>query len=738
MQGLLPFAVCFAAALLAQSPVPALLEPVRPAGLFVSDPQPEGTVWVRGERYKLGLDADGASYQPLFGPRAPRDFPLRLQLAQLLVDGAELPLQVAAPWQRHEHRFTRQRGAASENWQVLAEGAQHSFTIPQPTRAGSLLLRIAVATDLQPLDDGPGVRFLAPGLGAVHCSDAVVFDADGRRLELPVALGNGQLSIEVPASFTERARWPLLVDPLLTTFAVDATVSEMQDARVACEPTTGNWLVVAEEHLSATDVDIVCTRYGPGSAAPLLETVYADNSTAFTHNPDVGFVASTQRFLVGWHDATAGAFRWRNRQATSAVQGTILANASGIGSNLENRLRFGSSYGTDRFLMVLFRHQGPTATPFTTISTTLYASSGTLFTSTPVAVGTFANMQNIASPGEVSTIASAADKWVVVWPEMTATFLPNYLIRMQAIAFTGSTGPLALEPQVVLSPVNSTVVGAASIAGRGGNLLAVWERTNAGNGSDIHGVPIGGSGGVFAPLGSVQNFTAQEPNAIPTRAQREPDVSHDGVRFVYGYLEDDGAGTALPHSAVVLVSGATVTWHEGHLPLGTASASTLDLAAGATADPGVHWAVFQQSGPSATGDVQAARIDARLPGVTSAITETGCGSPVEPGISIVGTPALGRSFTVALSAVPVFPILIVGPESIQPLPGCGSCQLGVDAAAFQLFVGASLVVSVPADPSLLQLRLAFQGLSGQQAGGCPAAFAGFAFALSDTLTIQVL
>ncbi|MCU0863599.1 MAG: hypothetical protein MUC36_07415 [Planctomycetes bacterium] len=711
---------------------------MRPASVFVSDPHPDGTVWVRGERYKLGLGAGGASYQPLFGPRAPRDYPLRLQLAHLLVGGDELPLAEASSWQRQQHRFTRQRGAASECWQVSNEGAQHYFEIPQPARPGSMTLRVAIATDLQPRDDGAGVQFVAPGLGVVHCSDAVVFDAVGRRLELPVELGDGQLSIEVPASFTASARWPLLVDPLLTTLAVDSTVSDMRDPRVTCEPTTGNWLVVAEERLSATDVDIVCTRYGPGSSSPLLDTVYADNSTAFSHNPDVGFVAMTQRFLVGWHDATAGSFRWRNREAASTVQGTILANASGIGSNLENRLRFGSSYGTDRFLMVLFRHQGPTATPFTTISASLYASSGTLFTSTPVAVGTFASMQNIASPGEVGTIASASDKWVVAWPEMTATFLPSYLIRMQAIAFTGSTGPLALEPQVLLSPLSSTVVGAASIAGRGGNLLAVWERVNPGTGTDLHGVPIGITGGVFAPLGSVQNLTAQEPGAIPARAQREPDASYDGVRFVYGYLEDDGAGTTLPHAAVVLVNGAAISWHEGHLPLGTTAASTLDLAAGAVAEPGVHWAVFQQNGPAATGDVQAARIDARLPGATSTIAPTGCGLPVEPGIALAGTPALGRSFTVSLSNVPVFPILIVGPENITALRGCGACQLGVDTAALQLFVGASLVVAVPVAPSLLQLRLAFQGLSGLQPGGCPAAFAGFDFALSDTLTIQVL
>lgn len=738
MHGILASVLLLGAVLPAQQPMPAPVAPAAPfAGVFVADPDADGALWVRGERYKLGLSAAGASYQPLFGPRAPRDFPLRLQLAQLLVGEVEVPLANGAPWQRHELAFTRERGGARECWQVTAAGAQFAFVIGRPTANGPLRLRLEAASDLTVVDDGPGVRFVAPGLGDVRCTDATVFDAAGARLDLPVEAGDGQLVITVPAWFTATAQWPLLVDPVLTTVAVDTTISERQDARVACEPTTGIWLVVAEEHLSATDVDIVCTRYSSASPPVLLETVYADNTADFTHNLDVGFVAATQRFIIGWHNATSGQFQFRNRQAASTTQGPTIPNSGGIGNDLENRVRIGSSFAPDRFLLVLFRHQGGSATPFTTISATLHTSAGALFQNMLLPVGTFANMQNIASPGEVSACASVTDKWVVAWPEMTATFLPNYLIRLQAIGATGTTGPLVAEPVLTLWPVGSTIVRGASIAGRAGNLLVAWERVNAATGSDIVGVPVGIVGGVFAPLGSVQNLTTQEPNALAARAQREPDVSYDGLRFLYGYLEDDGAGTTLPHAATVVANGATLTWHEGHLPLGTAHASTFDLAFGANNTPGVHWAVFQQVGPSATGDVQATVVDARTPGATSAITQTGCGVPIEPGIALTGTPALGRTFTVALSNVPVFPILLVGPPGASPLPGCGACSLGIDTTALQLFTVSSLAVNVPANPALLQFQLAFQGMSGLQAGGCPPAFLGFAFALSDTLTITV-
>lgn len=56
----------------------------------------------------------------------------------------------------------------------------------------------------------------------------------------------------------------------------------------------------------------------------------------------------------------------------------------------------------------------------------------------------------------------------------------------------------------------------------------------------------------------------------------------------------------------------------------------------------------------------------------------------------------------------------------------------------QAFAVPTLAVSVPCDPTLLFVQLSFQGMSLLQCGGCPVAFVGFDFALSDTLTIRVM
>ena len=726
------FSLALAAATAQQQPPPMSAAP-QFSGVFVGVPGEDGAVHVRGERYKLHLGADGATFQPLFGPKAWRDFPLRLALTALQVGELTVPLAASSSCRVDGTRFAWERGPVTEWWQAGAGAAQHYFTIPRPVGTGALTLRIAVDSDLLVDGEGPGVQFRAPGLGSVHYSDAIVIDARGRQLELPVEVQQGGLAITVPAAFIAVCAWPLVVDPLLTTLAIDTAISDVQDAKVACDPTSGNWLVVAEEHLSATDVDIVCHRYDNSATPQLLGTVFAENSPSRSNNPDVGIVAATQQFVIAWHNASAGWFDWRALHATTAALGTTITISQGVGVDLANRPRIGSALVGDRFLLVLFRRNGTGTDVLAIWSRATGGNFGSLFVGPLLAPS-----QGTMAPGDVSTLASATDKWVVVWRECTAPGCATQLVRMQAISAAVVAGTLQAEPTVTLA--TGSFADEPAIAGSGGSLLAVWRQAGLGS-SDIFGVPISNSGGLFLPQGVEQNLTTQEPGAVVVREQRVPTVSHDGVRFVYGYLEDDGTDILQPHAATVFVNGSSIAWHEGHLPLSSVPGLTchsLDLAHGAGATLGHHQAVWQQDSAAFTGDVRGAVIDARQDGPTSVLTQTGCGLPSEATIGITGTPALGRTFTVALGNVTGFPFLLVGPESISALPGCGGCLAGIDLSAMVAYGTPSLTVSVPADPTLLQFRLAFQGLSLLQAGGCPATLAGFQFALSDTLTIQVL
>ncbi|MBL8723127.1 MAG: hypothetical protein JNK49_03735 [Planctomycetes bacterium] len=728
-------ALALVPALAGQQNAPPATSPATPfGGVHVADPTEDGTVWVRGHRYKLCFAAAGLTFLPLFGPKAARNFPVAFRLREARIGENSLLEPTRQPWQRRGHLFTRGHGGLQESWRAAADGAEQSFTVAQPRGTGPLELQIEVDTDLQADESGPGVRFHEARLGHVHYGDAIAIDASGKRLLLPVDWREGALHIVVPASFTASASWPVVIDPLVATFAIDTSVSDVQDARVACEPTTGNWLVVAEEHLSATDVDIVCYRYDNAATPSLLDTVFAESSTDRSNNPGLGFVAQTQQFIVMWHNATAGSFEWRTRSAGSTTMGITTSMSQGVGSNLDNRPMVGSTLAGDRFLSVLFR-RGPS---FSDILTTLSRSNGLNFDN--LLLGPLLSPSSgTLVPGGVSVAANSADKWVVVWRECASASCASQQIRMQAVASTNGSAPLTREPVVALD--SGDLVDSPDIAGHSGNLLAVWRASVGATAPRLRGVPIGVVGGSYGPVGGVQDLTVQEPGANNNRNKSNPTVSYDGCRFVYGYLEDDGTDLRYPHAATVLVTGSSIAWHEGHLPLATVAGfdcRSFDLGYGFAANFGHHWGVFEQDSPAFTGNVHAAIVDARHTGLTSVLTQTGCGVPNEPGIALAGTPALGRTFTVSLSGLNGLPFLLIGAQSTGTLQGCGTCMSGVQLPAAAVLVGTSSSITVPRDPAFLRFRLAFQGLDLGHLGGCPPPVYGADFALTDTIAIQIL
>jgi hypothetical protein len=281
--------------------------------------------------------------------------------------------------------------------------------------------------------DTAGVRFRAAGgLGEVGYSDAIVIDADGRRLELPVATDGGTIRIEVPAAFTATAAYPLLIDPLLQTFAVDTTVSETQDPRVDYDRASNTWLVVAEEHLSATDVDIVCKRWFAGTNPPAIaETLYAHNTAARTINPDVADLDPVGMFAIAWYNPSEnnGCFQHRRRDANGSTMTSIATVSVGLqGTDLCRPLIGGCRSGTV-WLLALLRQNS-------TGQDILYHAISTAGTALLTTFGAFP--LSGSHVGDITARAGPGDPWVLVWTEcpLRCTSAP---IRMQAIDMNGNT-----------------------------------------------------------------------------------------------------------------------------------------------------------------------------------------------------------------------------------------------------------------------------------------------------------
>jgi hypothetical protein len=693
-----------------------------PRGVHVGDPMPDGWVWVRGDRYKLGLGA-AVTFQPLFGPAAPRDWPLTLHLAAPAAGDTGDAEDLDGSWRIDGHRAERRRGAATERWDFAAGHAQQSFVLERPWATGDLTLAVAVATDLRPEPEGPGVTFVAPdGLGSVHYSDAVVIDAAGER-------------IDVPVEWAAAAQWPLVVDPWLHTIVVDGSVSDMQDAKVAYDETNDVWLVVAEEVLSATDSDIVTWRYSAGPGAPvLLDTVYAHNSPQQTINPDVASMTEHGLFVVAWYNttdfgATIGGLQFRRRSASSTSATGILTTTAGFGSDPSNRALVGGSRTGALFALATMMR---TTAGNPMVQLRVYDVGG-------VAYGTHQfglPAAPVAPAGDLSMRQGAADPWVLVWEECEPGCATT---RIQAKALTAPQNAGGFTVQPVVTVASGTTDFAPRIAGENGRWLVVWQRNTFRGGWSVLGQPLHAPGGTLALLGAVADMHAGEPNSVPALRRGAPAISFDGVRHVLTY-DEESSGMTEPFAMTVLVDSAGgIAWHDGRVALGIglgAGHRALDVAASTGPHLGRHLVMAQR--PTTNGDLHAAVVDAYAAGVSTSVADLGCGLPSEPTIGLTGTPALGRTFTVSLGNVLGAPFLLIGAPSVSPLPGCGSCQQGVALAGAVTVFGTSTSITVPGDPSFLHLPLGFQGITMLQPGGCPAAVFGVEFALSDALSVQIL
>lgn len=707
-----------------QLPMPAF------HGVCVSDPYEDGTVWVRGDRYKVGLDAS-VTYQPLFGPSARRDWPLHLRLrGQVGSSGGDVA--PVPPWRIVGNRAELARDGVVERWDFAPEHAQQSFVIERPSNPGDLTLAVGVTTDLRVEPEGEGVTFVAPdGLGSVHYSDAVVVDAAGARIDAAVDWVDGELRIVVPSAFLVAAQWPIVVDPWLHTIAIDNSVSDMQDARVAYDETNDVWLVVAEEVLSATDSDIVNWRYSAGPGAPvLLDMVYAANSSQQTINPDIASMTEHALFVEAWYNtAVTGSLQFRRRSAsTSSFSGT-LTSSSGFGSDPSNRALVGGSR-TGALYLVLAVMRTSSGNPF--VQMRAYdvggQSYGNYQFSMPAAP--------TSAPSDISLRQGSADPWIFVWEECAAGCASTSIMAKPITAGQNVGQPTALPAVTVFTGFTDH---APRIAGFGGKWLAVWQHDNFHGGAGVLGQPLAMVGGALTLLGSVVDMHAGEPNGVPVLRRIAPTISFDGVRYVVTYDEVGPSGTEPYAMTVVADAAGGVAWHDGHVALGIGPGignGGLDLAASTGPHLGRHFAVVQQ--PTTNGDLRGAVIDAYAAGVLATVANVGCGLPSEPTIGFTGTPALGRTFSVSLGNVTGLPFLMIGLPAISPLPGCGSCQQGVSPIGSTTLFGSSIAIAVPGTPAFLHLPIAFQGIGMLQVGGCPAPVFGLAFAMSDALSVEIL
>ena len=235
---------------------PALDAPlwVEPTGVAYDTPG-DGHLWARGATYKASFGPDGATYIPFLGSDAPRNQPVRLQLKRARVGERAIPLTERATWSRSGDAVTLERGAVDVRYHLSVDAIEQTFLVDEMAPDGDLVVDLEVESELELRADGAGFEPMGER-GGVRYGSATVFDADGRSLALESRLEDDGLSIRVPRSFLETARQPIVIDPIITTYAVNAGPTGTWSGDVAYDATHGLFLYAFTLLFSASDYDM--------------------------------------------------------------------------------------------------------------------------------------------------------------------------------------------------------------------------------------------------------------------------------------------------------------------------------------------------------------------------------------------------------------------------------------------------------------------------------------------------
>jgi len=518
----------------------------------------DGTTWVRGRTYKASFGSDGATYIPFLGSQAPRNFPVRVELATATLGGEA---QVVSPrGVTHDGTtITIARGALREVWHMGLDAAEQTFEIDSRPASGPIELQLAFVTELVVRVDGEGLA-LEGSSGGVRIGRATAVDADGRRLDLATQFEAGVWTLAVPAEFARTARYPLVVDPIYSTNASESFSNECGLPDVSNAGISGDFATVFDFAYSATDSDIytVDSYYG----FPVAGTgTWVDATAASWSSPRIAHNALANTFLtVAQVRAAPGALseiwcrartaRTTNQYAQRLVQSNILGSCFYADVGGDPALA-----GPTYFLAAWTRNASSTDWD---IHARLINYDGTVVGSTIFLENSLAFDWRPSVSKTNGRAPYATQNWNIVW--MRNTTSSNVDILGAQVRWDGvlTTPAFAIDS----STWNDTYPSASSpLDGAVGQRpwMCAFAR-NFGD-TDIHlRVLSGGTVLATANLSALEGV-AQLENQI------QPDVDSNGQRFVVAYSESYQGSTTDRDAYVATVAYAdgAVRLDEGHV-----------------------------------------------------------------------------------------------------------------------------------------------------------------------------
>jgi hypothetical protein len=532
----------------------------------------DGAVWVLGTRYKASFAASGTTYVPFLGSCAPRDYPIRFHLESIEIAGRPLAFDPFASAVRDGARVTYDRGGVIERFTTSLESVEQEFELARVPTAGELVLRIGVDTALEVSETSDGVRW-SNALGAVSWSRAVVVDANGARTPVDTHATSGAIEIRVPSAVIEHAAYPIVVDPVIGTFVVDASTYDDTSPDIAYDATNDVYEVCWERAFSATDHDCYSELQDSSGATIAGSRIQIDFTMDFWARPRTADNRVAQQFLVAAEVTPAGGGKRVIKGRTRAAGGNAMGPQFLISDPLITDDQFSVSVGGDpsptppTYYCVAWERALQPAFDSDIFARLVRSDSTLLGTSTIFIDNTVGTLDELPSVSRSDgNPPDTGQDWTIVWQRLTGGVehdIRGAQVHWDGVITHASFSIDAAPADDQLPSVSSVVDG----SGASRNCLVVYQRF-FGPDHDVQSSLLNGASVLAtADLSNADGFVLQD--------QIDPSVDSDGAFYAVTYAEQFSTSTTDYDIKISTynVQASGVTAIEVHQNL----ASTVDL-----------------------------------------------------------------------------------------------------------------------------------------------------------------
>jgi hypothetical protein len=182
-----------------------------------------------------------------------------------------------------------------ETYQMTPSGMEQMFVFDSLPEAGDLVLRLSIETELSGFESAEGLRF-ANELGYVSYGRAHAYDANGKDMQAVSTLEGGSIEIRVPSAFLASATFPITVDPFVSSFGIDTSSLTDYNPDVAYVAGSDRYLVVFEETYSSIDHDVFSVLVS--STGVITFNGYIDFTTDSWRSPKVASNVFANNFMA--------------------------------------------------------------------------------------------------------------------------------------------------------------------------------------------------------------------------------------------------------------------------------------------------------------------------------------------------------------------------------------------------------------------------------------------------------